>query len=74
MPNPHPAAVDLSSLLDGSSSGELIPEMVCHGLQQLIQLELAAFLGADWRVDASDRGPDAPRSGSATATATGPAR
>ncbi len=73
MPNPHTAAVDLSSLLDGSSAGELIPEMVRNGLQQLIQLELAAFLGADWHVDAGDRGPDAPRSGSATATATGPA-
>ena len=48
MPNPHTAAVDLSSLLDGSSAGELIPEMVRNGLQQLIQLELAAFLGADW--------------------------
>ena len=73
MPNPHTAAVDLSSLLDGSSAGELIPEMVRNGLQQLIQLELAAFLGADWHVDELDRGPDAPRSGSATATATGPA-
>ena len=73
MPNPHTAAVDLSSLLDGSSAGELIPEIVRDGLQRLIQLELAAFLGADWHVDAVDRGPDAPRSGSATATATGAA-
>jgi hypothetical protein len=44
MPNPHSAAVDLASLLDGSSAGELVPEMVRNGLQQLIQLELAAFL------------------------------
>ncbi len=36
MPNPHTAAVDLSSLLDGSSAGELIPGMVRNGLQQLI--------------------------------------
>jgi hypothetical protein len=27
MPYPHTAAVDLSSLLDGSSAEELIPEM-----------------------------------------------
>jgi hypothetical protein len=73
MPNPHTAAVDLSSLLDDSSAGELIPGMVRNGLQQLIQLELAAFLGAAWHVDAGVRGPDAARSGSATATATGPA-
>ena len=47
MPNRHAAAVDLASLLDGSSAGELIPELARNGLQQLIQLELAAFLGAD---------------------------
>jgi putative transposase len=55
MPNPHTAAVDLSSLLDGSSAGELIPEMVRNGLQQLIQLELAAFLGADWHERTEER-------------------
>ncbi|WP_094554841.1 hypothetical protein [Synechococcus sp. 1G10] len=37
----------LASLLDGSSAGELIPELVRHGLQQLIELEVAAVLGAD---------------------------
>jgi putative transposase len=47
MPNAHTAAVELASLLDGSSAGELIPELARNGLQQLIQLELAAFLGAD---------------------------
>ncbi|MGB5136647.1 MAG: hypothetical protein WBN89_15915 [Prochlorococcaceae cyanobacterium] len=31
----------------GSSDGELIPELARHGRQQLIELELAAFLGAD---------------------------
>ena len=34
-------------LLDGSSAGELIPELTTRGLQQLIELEVAAFLGAD---------------------------
>ena len=47
MPNPHTASVDLASLLDGSSAGELIPKLARNGLQQLIQLEVAAFLGAD---------------------------
>jgi putative transposase len=37
----------LAPLLDGSTAGELIPELVRHGLQQLIELELAAVLGAD---------------------------
>jgi hypothetical protein len=63
MPNPHFAAPELASLLDGSSAGELIPELARHGLQQLIQLEVAAFLGAT--------AMSAPRSVSATATATG---
>jgi transposase-like protein len=40
-------APELASLLDGSSAGELIPELARHGLQQLIELEVAAFLGAD---------------------------
>ena len=47
MPTPHTSAVDLSSLLDGSSAGELIPKLTRNGLQQLIKLEVAAFLGAD---------------------------
>jgi len=37
----------LATLLDGSTAGELIPELVRHGLQQLIELEVAAVLGAD---------------------------
>ena len=33
--------------MDGSSAGELIPELARHGLQQLIELEVAAVLDAD---------------------------
>ena len=47
MPRSHSAATELAPLLDGSSAGELIPELVRHGLQQLIELEVAAVLGAD---------------------------
>lgn len=47
MPTRHSAAPDLASLLDGSTAGELIPELARHGLQQLIELAVAAFLGAD---------------------------
>jgi hypothetical protein len=45
MPKTHCAAPELASLLDGSSAGELIPELARHGLQQLIELEVAAVLG-----------------------------
>ena len=37
----------LASLPDGSTAWELIPELARHGLQQLIELEVAAVLGAD---------------------------
>jgi transposase-like protein len=47
MPNTHCAAPELASLLDGSSAGELIPELARYGLQQLIELEAAAVIGAD---------------------------
>ena len=59
MPKPHCAAPELASLLDGSSVGELIPELARHGLQQLIELELAAILGADWheRTEGAARPP-----------------
>jgi len=44
----HPvAAPELAALLDGSSAGELIPELACYGLQQLIELEASAVVGAD---------------------------
>ncbi len=45
MPKTHCAAPELASLLDGSSAGELIPELARRGLQQLIELEVAAVLG-----------------------------
>ncbi len=47
MPKSHSAATELAPLLDGSTAGELIPELVRHGLQQLIELEVAAVLGAE---------------------------
>ena len=37
----------LAPLLDGSTAGELIPELVRHGLQPLIELDVAAVLGAE---------------------------
>jgi hypothetical protein len=47
MPKSHWAAPELASLLDGSSAGELIPELARRGLQQLIELEVSDVLGAD---------------------------
>ena len=47
MPKTDSGASALAPLLDGSSAGELIPELVRHGLQQLIELEVAAVLVAD---------------------------
>lgn len=46
-PKTHCCTPELASLLDGSIAGELIPVLARHGLQQLIELELDAFLGAD---------------------------
>ena len=48
MPNTHCEVVlsVLAPLLHGTSAGELIPEIVLHVLQQLIELEDAALLGA----------------------------
>ncbi len=46
IPTNHSAGPELASLLDGGSAGELIPELVRQGFQKLIELELAAFLGA----------------------------
>ena len=40
MPTTNIGASVLAPLLDGSSAGELIPELVRHGLQQLIELEV----------------------------------
>ena len=47
MPKTDFGASALAPLLDGSTDGELIPELVRHGLQQLIELEVAAVLGAE---------------------------
>jgi putative transposase len=47
MPTTSCASPELTSLLDGSTAGELIPELACLGLQGLIELEVAAYLGAD---------------------------
>ena len=49
------AAPVLASRREGSSAGELIPELDTRGLQQLIELELAAFLGADWHERTEER-------------------
>ena len=61
------------SPLDGSTAGELIPELVRHALQQLIELEVVAVLGAELLVDEVGRRPYAPRSASAAAIVMGTA-
>jgi transposase-like protein len=55
MPKTDSGASALAPLLDGSSAGELIPELVRHGLQQLIELEVAAVLGAERHERNEDR-------------------
>ena len=40
MPSKQSDASALAPLLDGSTAGELIPELVRHGLQQLIEQEI----------------------------------
>ena len=47
MPRTNTAATELAPLLQGSSAGELIPEIVRQGLQDLIEFVVAAFIGAD---------------------------
>ena len=47
MPMSDSGASALASLLDGSSAGELTPELARQRLQQLIELEVAAVLAAD---------------------------
>ena len=47
MPKKQSDASALASLLDGSSAGDLIPELARYGLQQLIELEASAAVGAD---------------------------
>ena len=55
MPAKQSDASALAPLLDGSTAGEPIPELVRHGLQQLIELEVAAVLGADRHERSEDR-------------------
>jgi len=55
MPARQSDASALAPLLDGSTAGELIPELVRHGLQQLIELEVAAVLGAERHERSDDR-------------------
>jgi putative transposase len=55
MPKTHCAAPELASLLDGSSARELIPDLARRGMKQLIGLEDAAFLGADWHERTEER-------------------
>ena len=45
----------LASRREGSSAGELIPELDTRGLQQLIELELVAFRGASWHERTEER-------------------
>ena len=47
MPKINGAATELAPLLDGSTAGELIPVLVRRGLRQLIELEVAALIGAE---------------------------
>jgi hypothetical protein len=54
-PKSHSAASELAPLLDGSTAGELIPQIVRHGLQQLIELEVAFVLGAERHERSEDR-------------------
>jgi putative transposase len=58
----HSAGSELAPLLDGSTAGELIPEIVRHGLQQLIELEVAAVLGAERHERCEERLGYRPRS------------
>jgi len=55
MPKQDSGASALAPLLNGSTAGELIPELVRHGLQQLIELEVAAVLGAERHERSEDR-------------------
>jgi hypothetical protein len=41
MPKTDSVASALAPILDDSTAGELIPELMRHGLQQLIELEVA---------------------------------
>ncbi len=55
MPKTDSGALALAPLLDGSSAGVFIPELVRHGLQQLIELEVASMLDAERHERTDDR-------------------
>ena len=55
MPTSNRVVIEPAPLLDGSSAGELILELVRYGLQQLIELEVAAVLGAERHERSEDR-------------------
>jgi putative transposase len=55
MPKTHCAASELTSILNGSTAGELIPALARHGPQQLIELEVAAVIGADRHEQTEER-------------------
>jgi len=65
VPKIDSGASALAPLLDGSTAVERIPELVRHGLQQLIELEVAAVVGANSMSDQRNALP------TATATGTG---
>ena len=47
VPKRHSGSSALAPLLDDSTAGDLIPELVRHVLKPLIELEVAAVLGAE---------------------------
>ena len=47
MPKTYWASPDLAPLVDGSSAGELIPELPRYRLQGLIEMDVAAVRGAE---------------------------
>jgi putative transposase len=55
MPKTFSGASALAPLLDGSNAGELIPALVRHGLQHVIELEVTAVIGADRRERIDER-------------------
>jgi hypothetical protein len=42
----HNVACELGQLMEGSTAGALIPEIVCRGLQELLEAEVSALTGA----------------------------
>ncbi len=42
----HSGASELAQLMEGTSAGALIPEIVRHGFQDLLEAEVSALTGA----------------------------